>query len=113
MNIEELYRYAYVKRPLQEVYPNISDVPPEFLLEWFKDAFDRQRAHSEEEIIGGGSATPAAILDWLEEAAALTWEAKKVLVDRQGDRARPGVVAGGVGKHARPHEKVKGAPPGT
>jgi len=31
----------------------------------------------------GLSATPGAILDWLEEAAALTWEAKKAFLDRR------------------------------
>ena len=83
MDIEELYRYAYVKQPLHEVYPNLSEVPSEFILEWFKDAFDHERIHSEEEIMDGTSATPAEILEWLEEAAALSWEAKKVLLDRQ------------------------------
>ena len=85
MDLDELYRYAYVKRPLHEVYTDVSEVPPEFLLEWYKDAFDRERVHSEEEILSGLSATPAQILQWLEEAAALTWEAKKALVSRGGD----------------------------
>lgn len=82
MDIEELYRYAYVKRPLHEIYEDPSKVPEEFLLEWFKDAFDHERVHAEGEIMDGLSATPAAILEWLEEAAALTWEAKKRLFGR-------------------------------
>lgn len=80
MDIEELYRYAYVKRPLHEVFADPSEVPPEFLLEWFKDSFDRERVHSEAEIMDGLSATPSAILEWLEEGAALMWEAKLGLV---------------------------------
>lgn len=80
MDVEELYRYAYVKRPLPEVYPEVTQVPTEFLLEWLKDAFDRERVHSEEEIMGGLLATPAQILEWLEDAAALTWAAKQTLL---------------------------------
>ena len=76
MDREELHRYAYVKRPLHEVFADPSEVPPEFLLEWFKDSFDCERIHSEEEIMDGLSATPAAIVEWLEEGAALIWEAK-------------------------------------
>lgn len=83
MDAEELYRYAYLKRPLHEVYRDPSEVPPEFLLEWFKDAFDRERVHSEEELLDGLSATPAEILEWLEEAAALTWESKRASLNRR------------------------------
>ena len=83
MDAEELYRYAYRKRPLPEVYPDPAEVPPEFLLEWFKDAFDHERVHAEDELMDGLSATPAAILEWLEEAAALTWETKKASLDRR------------------------------
>jgi len=83
VDAEEVYRYAYRKRPLHEVYPDPAEVPPEFLLEWFKDVFDRERVHSEDELMDGLSATPGAILDWLEEAAALTWEAKKASLDRR------------------------------
>jgi hypothetical protein len=47
------------------------------LLEWFKDTFDYQRIHSEEEIKDFISLKPEDILGWLEEAARLTLEAKK------------------------------------
>jgi len=74
MNINELYRFAYVKRPLNEIYPNPSLVPEEFLMEWFKDVFDYQRPHSDEELKRFMDLTPEQILTWLEEAAAFAWE---------------------------------------
>ncbi len=46
-------------------------------MEWFKDTFDYQRIHSEEEIQDFISLKPEDILDWLEGAARLTLEAKK------------------------------------
>lgn len=77
MTLEELYEYAYVKRPLNEVYKDPSLVPKEFLLEWYKDAYDYQRPHSEEELKRFMHLTPEQILDWLEEATAFVWEASK------------------------------------
>ncbi len=53
MNIEEIYKYAYVKKPLNEIYPEFSTVPLEFIVEWFKDSYDYQRIHSEEELKDG------------------------------------------------------------
>jgi hypothetical protein len=77
MDIKELYKYAYLKKPLNEQFQSPAEVPFEFLLEWFKDTFDYQRIHSEEEIKDFISLKPEDILNWLEEAARLTLEAKK------------------------------------
>ena len=79
MDIKELYKYAYLKKPLNEQFQSPAEVPFEFLLEWFKDTFDYHRIHSEEEIKDFISLKlkPEDILNWLEEAARLTLEAKK------------------------------------
>lgn len=77
MDIKELYKYAYLKKPLNEQFQSPAEVPFEFLLEWFKDTFDYQRIHSEEEIKDFISLKPEDILNWLEGAARLTLEAKK------------------------------------
>jgi len=77
MDVEELYKYAYIKRPLNEVYPDPSLVPPEFIMEWFKDSFDYKRIHSDEELMQFISLKPEEILKWLEEALIFTWEAKR------------------------------------
>jgi hypothetical protein len=77
MDIRELYRYAYVKRPLNEIYPDPSSVPEGFLMEWLKDTYDYQRLHSDEELRKFLTLTPEQILTWLEEAASFVWEAKK------------------------------------
>jgi hypothetical protein len=77
MNIKELYKYAYLKKPLNEIFQKPSEVPFEFLMEWFKDTFDYQRIHSEEEIKDFISLKPEDILGWLEEAARLTWDVKR------------------------------------
>ena len=77
MDLDELYKYAYIKRPLNEIYRSPSEVPFEFLMEWFKDTFDYQRIHSDEEIRESISFRPEDILEWLEEALRLTWESKK------------------------------------
>jgi len=79
MDLKELYKYAYLKKPLNETYHSLSEVPFEFLMEWFKDTFDFQRIHSEEEINNFISLKPKDILDWLEDAARLTWDAKKIM----------------------------------
>lgn len=77
MNIEELYKYAYVKKPLNEIYSEISSVPLEFIFEWFKDSYDYKRIHSDEELKDGLSLTPDQIMEWLEGAIVFTWEAKR------------------------------------
>ncbi|HDM79165.1 MAG TPA: hypothetical protein ENG51_22285 [Deltaproteobacteria bacterium] len=77
MTLEELYKYAYVKRPLNEVYKDPSMVPEEFILEWYKDAYDYQRPHSEEELAEFVRLTPQQILEWLEEVVEFVWEASK------------------------------------
>ena len=53
MTIDQLYKYAYIKKPLDEVYPDISLVPDEFIIEWLKDTFDYERIHSSC-VSGGG-----------------------------------------------------------
>ena len=80
MDLEELYKYAYVKKPLNQIYPSPSDVPAEFLLEWFKDTFDYQRTYSDEEVPEFMSFEPEDILEWLEETLQLTWESKKIFI---------------------------------
>ena len=77
METKELYKYAYLKRPLNEIFQKPSAAPFEFLLEWFKDTFDYQRIHSEEEVKDFIKLKPEEILNWLEDAVRLTWEAKK------------------------------------
>jgi hypothetical protein len=47
---EELYKYAYIKKPLNEIYKDPSSVPQEFIMDWYKDSYDYQRIHSDEEL---------------------------------------------------------------
>ena len=77
MDIKELYKYAYLKKPLNEQFQSPAEVPFEFLLEWFKDTFDYQRIHSEEEVKDFINLKPEDILNWLEDAVRLTWDVKK------------------------------------
>jgi hypothetical protein len=77
MDVKELYKYAYVKRPLNEIYSDPLSVPEEFLMEWFKDKYDYQRLHSDEELKEFMDLTPEQIMTWLEKAAIFVWEAKK------------------------------------
>ncbi len=77
MDIKTLYEYAYIKRPLNELYPDPSSVPKEFFIEWLKDSYDYVRVHSDEELKESLELTPEQVLRWLEEAVALTWEMKK------------------------------------
>lgn len=77
MDISDLYRYAYIKRPLNEIYADLSLVPEEFLMDWLKDTYDYQRLHSDEELKEFFTLTPEQILTWLEEAAIFVWEAKR------------------------------------
>lgn len=76
MDIEELYKYAYIKKSLNEIYSEPSSVPLEFIIEWFKDTYDYQRIHSDEELKEFLSLAPEQILKWLEEAMVFTWEVK-------------------------------------
>lgn len=82
MKLKELYCFAYIKKPLNELYPELSTVPNEFIIEWFKDTFDYQRIHSDEELARFLSLTPSQILQWLEEAAEFTWKTKKAFYGR-------------------------------
>lgn len=77
MKIKEIYKYAYIKRPLNEVYSDKSMIPPEFYIEWLKDSNDYVRIHSEEEIKEFMSLTPEQIMEWLSDAILFVWEAKK------------------------------------
>lgn len=81
MDVGDLYRYAYIKRPLNEIYPDLSLVPEEFLMDWLKDTYDYQRLHSDEELKEFFTLTPEQILTWLEEAAIFVWEAKRQYKD--------------------------------
>jgi hypothetical protein len=80
MELDEVYKYAYVKKPLHEQFSDPSQVSPDFLMEWFKDAFDYQRIHDDEEIEEFLSLKPEEIFIWLEEAARFCWEAKKAMI---------------------------------
>ena len=51
---EELYKFAYIKKPLNEIYKDSSSVPQEFL-----------------------RLTPEQIFEWLEDAMTFVWETKK------------------------------------
>ncbi len=86
MDVDELYKYAYVKRPLNEIYHDPSSVPEEFIIDWLKDAYDYQRIHSDEELQESLTLTPEQILQWLEEAAVFTWEAKRVELKKATSR---------------------------
>ena len=85
MDLDEFYKFAYIKRPLNEIYHSPSEVPLEFLLEWYKDTFDYQRIHSDEEIKEFISIKPEDILEWLEGALRLTWESKKNMYHKDDD----------------------------
>jgi hypothetical protein len=82
MDVKELYKYAYVKRPLNEIYSDPSSVPEEFLMEWFKDNYDYKRLHSDEELKEFLALTPEQIMTWLEQAAVFVWEAKMAWLNK-------------------------------
>ncbi|MBF0634162.1 MAG: hypothetical protein HQK85_05880 [Nitrospinae bacterium] len=88
MNMEEIWRYAYVKRPLTEVYETVDDVPDEFKIEWLKDANDYVRTHSDEELEAMRRFTPEQILNWLEEAVPFVWEAQMARLKSMNERNR-------------------------
>ncbi len=77
MDLEELYKYAYVKRPLNEIYTDPSLVPEEFYIDWLKDTYDYLRMHSDDELKEFLALAPEQTLKWLEEAIVFVWEAKK------------------------------------
>jgi hypothetical protein len=78
MVTRDLYRFAYIKRPLTEVFSERSSVPEEYLLDWLKDSYDHQRLHSDEELQRFLALTPEQILTWLEEGAEFVWEVQRV-----------------------------------
>lgn len=79
MDVSELYKYAYIKKPLSNVYTERISVPDEFLMDWLKDSHDYQRLHTEDELRQFLSLTPEQILNWLEEATEFVWETKRNL----------------------------------
>jgi hypothetical protein len=85
MDVVELYKYAYLKRPLNEIYSDPSSAPEEFLVEWFKDNYDYQRLHSDEELKEFLELTPEQIMTWLEQAAIFVWEAKREWLRRSNE----------------------------
>jgi hypothetical protein len=85
VDVKELYTYAYLKRPLNEIYSDPSSVPGEFLMEWFKDNYDYQRLHSDEELKEFQELTPEQIMTWLEQAAIFVWEAKREWLRRSNE----------------------------
>jgi hypothetical protein len=78
MDTRDLYRFAYIKRQLTEVFSERSSVPEEYLLDWLKDSYDYQRLHSDEELQRFLALTPEQILTWLEEGAEFVWEVQRV-----------------------------------
>lgn len=79
MDTSELYRFAYIKRPLTEVFSERSSVPEEYLMDWLKDSSDYQRLHSDEELRRFLALTPEQILSWLEEGVEFVWKVKRVV----------------------------------
>lgn len=77
MTVNELYKYAYVKRPLAELYKDISSVPEEFIIEWLKETHDYIRLHSDDELREFLTLSPEDVLNWLDEAVPFVWEAKR------------------------------------
>ena len=77
MDKEELYKYAYIKKPLNEIYKDSSSVPQEFIMDWYKDSYDYQRIHSDEELKESLRLTPEQIFEWLEGVMIFVWETKK------------------------------------
>ena len=77
MDLGHLYKFGYIKSPLDKVFDRGSLVADEYLMDWLKDTHDYQRSHSEEELRASLSFTREQILDWLEEAAEFVWEAKR------------------------------------
>ncbi|MFH1123974.1 MAG: hypothetical protein V1758_09995 [Pseudomonadota bacterium] len=69
MKIEDLYRFAYTKTPLDKVFDRLSAVPEEYLMDWLKDMYDYQRSFSDEDLRANLSLEVEHILDWLEEEA--------------------------------------------
>jgi len=66
---------AYRKRSLAGIH-SPSELPVEFLLEWYKDMFDAPRTHTDEELVEMSQLPPASRLAWIEEMAAFTWQAR-------------------------------------
>ena len=46
-------------------------------MDWYKDSYDYQRIHSDEELKESLRLTPEQILEWLEGVMVFVWETKK------------------------------------
>ena len=46
-------------------------------MDWYKDTYDYQRTHSDEELKEFLKLTPEQILEWLEGVMVFVWETKK------------------------------------
>ncbi|MEW6324039.1 MAG: hypothetical protein AB1515_01485 [Nitrospirota bacterium] len=90
--LDDMRQYAYRKRPLHEIYPELVDVPEVFLLEWFKDRYDYVRLHTNEELGRMKAIPPEALLQWLEEAGEFVWAAKHQEWEEQRRKNRCGGV---------------------
>ena len=67
---------AYRKRSLAGI-ASPDQVPPAFLLQWYKDNFDGPADHSDEELIAMSRLPIESRLAWLEEMAELTWKVRR------------------------------------
>lgn len=90
MNLDDLNSFIYIKRPMNEVFPKASLVPPEYLMDWLKDTYDYRRTYTDEELKRFLELTPEDILQWLEEAAAFVWETKRHLTAKPLEVHRDG-----------------------
>jgi len=73
---EDFWKYAYVKRPLTEIWENEDDVPDEWYLEWLKDKYDYQRPMTDEEWERMRALTLEQRMEWLEQAVQFVWTTK-------------------------------------
>lgn len=67
---------------MNEIYHDPSLALEEFIVDWFKDTYDYQRLHTNDELERFLGLTPEQILNWLEEATIFEWEAKRLLLDK-------------------------------
>ncbi len=81
--MSDIFEYAYRKKSLEGLRP-LADFPVEFLMEWYKDTFDRGRPVPEEDLVAMAQVPLEARLQWLAETAKFMWEVKL----REWDPAR-------------------------
>lgn len=75
MLVQEIYKFAYVKEYLPDIFPDPREVLDEYLMDWMKDYYDYERTYSDEELRAFREFTPEQILEWLEEATEFVWAA--------------------------------------